>query len=105
MIHPNLRFAEQAVADFCRGHRIRELSLFGSATRDDFSPDSDVDVLVELEPDAKPTLYEMMTMQEELSTLFDRPVDLVERGSVERSRSYIRRKHILRDVQPIYVAG
>ncbi len=105
MIHPTLRFAEEAVAAFCRRHRIRALSLFGSATRDDFGPGSDVDVLVEFEPDAKPALYEMMTMQEELSALFDRPVDLVERGSVEQSRNYIRRKRILRDVEPLYVAG
>jgi predicted nucleotidyltransferase len=104
MIHPDLRFAEQAVADFCRRHRIRELSLFGSATRDDFGPESDVDVLVDFAPDAKPTLGEIVTMGEELSALFGRPVDLVDRVSVERSRNYIRRKHILRDVQPVYVA-
>jgi predicted nucleotidyltransferase len=105
MIHPDLRFAEQAVADFCRRHRIRELSLFGSATRDDFGPESDVDVLVDFAPDAKATLGEIVTMGEELSALFGRPVDLVDRVSVERSRNYIRRKHILRDVQPVYVAG
>lgn len=105
MIHPDLRFAEQAVADFCRRHRIRELSLFGSATRDDFGPESDVDVLVDFAPDAKPTFGEIVTMEEELSALFGRPVDLVDRVSVERSRNYIRRKHILRDVQPVYVAG
>jgi hypothetical protein len=105
MIHPDLRFAEQAVADFCRRHRIRELSLFGSATRDDFGPESDVDVLVDFAPDAVPTLSEIVTMGEELTALFGRPVDLVDRVSVERSRNYIRRKHILRDVQPVYVAG
>jgi hypothetical protein len=105
MIHPDLRFAEQAVADFCRRHRIRELSLFGSATRDDFGPESDVDVLVDFAPDAVPTLSEIVTMGEELTVLFGRPVDLVDRVSVERSRNYIRRKHILRDVQPVYVAG
>ena len=104
MIYPTLRFAEEAVATLCRRHWIRALSLFGSATRDDFGPGSDVDVLVEFEPDAKPTLYEMMTMQEELSTLFERPVYLVD-GSVEQSRNYIRRKRILRDVEPVYVAG
>jgi predicted nucleotidyltransferase len=105
MIHPSLKIAEQAVADFCRQHRIGELSLFGYATRDDFGPESDVDVLVDFEPDATPTLFEITTMREELSSLFGRPVDLVDRVSVEQSRNYIRRKHILREVQPVYVAG
>jgi len=64
-----------AIADFCRRYRIRRFALFGSAVRDDFSPDSDVDVLVEFEPGHTPGLA-FFRMQRELAELFDRPVDL-----------------------------
>ena len=66
---------EQKVAEFCRKHHIRRLAFFGSVTRDDFGPDSDVDVLVEFEPGHVPGLR-FLTMQEELSSLLGRKVDL-----------------------------
>ena len=66
---------EQAVAEFCRQHGIRRLSLFGSILRDDFGPDSDVDVLVEFEPGTRVGLR-FFTMERELSQLFGRKVDL-----------------------------
>jgi uncharacterized protein len=64
------------LAAFCRRHHIRWLALFGSVLRQDFGPDSDVDVLVEFEPGHVPGLR-FIGMQEELSRLFGRPVDLV----------------------------
>ncbi|UCC32041.1 MAG: nucleotidyltransferase family protein [Phycisphaerales bacterium] len=66
---------EQAVAEFCRQHGIRRLSLFGSILRDDFGPDSDVDVLVEFEPGTRVGLR-FFTMERELCQLFGRKVDL-----------------------------
>ena len=66
---------EQAVAEFCRQHRIRRLSLFGSILRDDFGPDSDIDVLVEFEPGTRVGLR-FFTMERELSQLLGRKVDL-----------------------------
>ena len=66
---------EEAVAEFCRQHGIRRLSLFGSILRDDFGPDSDVDVLVEFEPGTRVGLR-FFTMERELSQLFGRKVDL-----------------------------
>jgi len=66
---------EQAVAEFCRQHRIRRLSLFGSILRDDFGPDSDIDVLVEFEPGARVGLR-FFTMERELSKLLGHKVDL-----------------------------
>ena len=89
---------------FCRRNHIRELALFGSALRDDFGPDSDVDVLVEFEQAYKPDLMELVEMQEELTRVFGQKVDLVERQAVEKSENYIRRHHILESVEPIYVA-
>jgi uncharacterized protein len=63
------------LSEFCRRNRIRRLSLFGSALRDDFRPESDLDVLVEFEPDHR-VGYGFITLQDELSDLFGRRVDL-----------------------------
>ena len=71
----HLRIHAAAIADFCRRHRIRRLSLFGSVLRDDFRPDSDVDMLVEFEPGHVPGLA-FFDMQDELSRLVGRRVDL-----------------------------
>ena len=65
----------EKIAEFCRRHHIRKLSLFGSVVRDDFGPESDVDVLVEFEPGHTPGLA-FFAMQRELSELLDRAVDL-----------------------------
>ncbi len=65
------------IADFCQRHHITRLAIFGSALRDDFREDSDVDVLVDFEPDHVPGFFRLFDMEEELSTLFDnRKVDL-----------------------------
>lgn len=63
------------IAEFCRRHHVRKLSLFGSVLRDDFGPDSDVDVLVEFEPGYVPGLS-FLAMEEELSELLGRKADL-----------------------------
>jgi len=69
----------QRIQDFCRRNHIRKLALFGSVLRDDFSPDSDVDVLVEFEPGHVPGLA-FLAMEQELSALVGRKVDLNTRG-------------------------
>jgi len=92
------------IAEFCQRWRITELSLFGSAVRDDLRPDSDVDVLVTFAPDTRYSLFDLVHMQDELKQIFGREVDLVERKAVEKGENYIRRKHILSSVEPIYVA-
>lgn len=67
---------EQAqIADFCRRHHIRRLAFFGSVLRDDFRPDSDVDVLVEFEPGYRLGLFDLMRMQGEFSTMIGREAD------------------------------
>jgi uncharacterized protein len=91
----------RAIAEFCRRHHIRRLSLFGSVLRDDFRPDSDVDVLVEFEPDAKIGLHEFFDAQEELEQLLGRSVDLVERGAL---RNPFRRYEILKTAETVYAA-
>ncbi len=93
------------IADFCRRWHIQELDLFGSALRDDFSPDSDLDFLVVYAPDAKVSLFDEAQMEIELEELFGRPVDLISRQAVEASPNWIRRDAILGKVEPIYVAS
>ena len=72
----------EAIADFCRRHRVRELALFGSVLRDDFTPESDVDVLIDFLPGTRITLFGLSDLQTELETMFHREVDLVMKPSL-----------------------
>ena len=71
-----LQVDRSKLAQFCRRNRIRRLSFFGSVLREDFGPDSDVDVLVEFEPGAKVGLLRLAALESELSELFGRKVDM-----------------------------
>ena len=77
MAKPKIEIPADKLADFCRRHHIRSLSIFGSVLREDFGPDSDADVLVEFEPEAQVGFIALGQMQRELSELLQRPVDLV----------------------------
>lgn len=92
------------IAAFCERWQVVELALFGSAVREDFGPESDVDVLISFDLRARRTLFDIVRMQDELSRMFDRKVDLVTRAAVEGSRNYIRRKAILESAQVVYAA-
>jgi predicted nucleotidyltransferase len=82
--------------DFCTKWRITEFWFFGSVTRPaEFRPDSDVDVLVRFEEDAPWTLFDWVTMEDELAAIFGRPVDLVDLGVVEKSANPYRKRSIL----------
>ncbi len=76
--------------------------MFGSVLRDDFRPDSDIDVLVSIDPKARIGLFEIIDMKLELEKMFNRPVDLVEK---EGLRNPYREKEILNTAQVIYVVG
>lgn len=90
----------KAIAELCRRYHVRELSVFGSAARGDMKPDSDIDILVEFEPDAPIGLWEFAGMEDDLSGLLGRKVDLVsKRGLKPRVRPYV-----LRDAQVVYAA-
>lgn len=93
---------EAQIADFCRKWRISELSLFGSVLREDFGPESDVDVLATFAGDASLSLLDMIAAEEELATILQRPVDLLARSAVERSENWIRRRSILSSAEKIY---
>lgn len=86
---------ESVLADFCERWKITELAVFGSALRDDFGPESDIDFLVTFADDAAWSLLDYVEMEEEMAALVGRPVDVIERRAVEQSENYIRRRHIL----------
>lgn len=100
-----IEIPERQVAELCRRWKVRELALFGSILREDFRADSDVDLLVSFEPDARWSLFDLGEMERQLEALLGRKVDLVERRAVEASENYIRRKHILRSLRQLHVAG
>lgn len=89
------------MADLCRRWKITELAVFGSAIRADFAPHSDVDILVTFEPDAGWSLLDLVTLQQELSALFGRRVDVVEKAGL---RNPYRRAAILESKRTLYAA-
>jgi len=93
------------LAAFCRQRGIARLELFGSALRDDFREDSDVDLLCSLRPHVKYGLWEWVALKHDLERFFGRPVDLVSRCGIERSRNPYRRSAILKTAVPLYVEG
>ena len=95
---------QAALRAFCDRWRVAALELFGSIIRDDFRPDSDVDILVSFQPDANWGLLDHGSMEDELSGLFGRRVDLVSRRAVERSANQIRRSSILESAVPLFTA-
>ena len=94
----------EQLAAFCQKYHIRQLSFFGSVLREDFHPDSDVDVLVEFLPAAKHSLFDLVRMQEELKGILGREVDLVSRRGVETSRNHLRKQAILESAEVVYGA-
>jgi len=101
---PNLTIDRAAVERFCRRWKITELWLFGSVLRDDFGPQSDIDVLVTFAPDAGRSLFGHHDMQAELAAIVGYPVDIVSRASVEQSPNWIRRQAILDSAELFYAA-
>jgi len=92
------------IAAFCRKWKVTELAVFGSVVRGDFRPDSDVDFLVSFAPEADWGLLDHLAMEEELSAIVGRKVDLVTRRAVERSTNRIRREAILGSAEVVYAA-
>ncbi len=89
MVNKQLMIPSSQLSDFCQRYPIKRLLLFGSALRDEFGPESDIDILVEFEPGARISLFDMVTMEMELTEMFGRKVDF--RTPQELSR-YFRQK-------------
>ncbi len=103
-LQARLGISSEQLADFCQQWQVSELYLFGSVLRDDFSTDSDIDVLVTYRPTAKRGLYEKMKMQADLAALLKRDVDLVSKKAIEHSHNWLRRQNILGTAEVVYVA-
>ena len=99
---PNVEIPTASLESFCHKWRVRELSLFGSVLRDDFGPESDVDVLVSFSDGTPWSLWDLTAMGDELAAMVGRPVDLVEK---EGLRNPFRRHTILRTRKVIYDGG
>ena len=96
-----LEFPTERVAAFCKKWKVSELSIFGSALRDDFRRDSDVDVLVDFEKDVPWSLYDWVDMIDELKAIFGREVDLVDKSAITNP---FRRQSILASREVVYAA-
>jgi uncharacterized protein len=92
----------EQIREFCDRWQVTEFALFGSVLRDDFRPDSDIDVLVTFAPEAKRGLSETLQMKDELQSIFGRNVDFIVKAAIERSENWLRRKNILESAQVIY---
>jgi predicted nucleotidyltransferase len=92
---------KEKIKEFCRRWKISDLALFGSVLREDFGPESDIDLLVRFFPEADYGLFDLVRMQEELKEIFGSEVDLVEWTAIMQSRNYIRRKEILGSMEAI----
>ena len=100
MPEPRIDIRKSQITAFCRRHQVRRLSVFGSVLGENFGPDSDVDVLVEFEPEAQVGFMALSRMQRELSVLMGRPVDLVPREGLKP----IIREEVLSSAEELYAA-
>jgi predicted nucleotidyltransferase len=100
--HIKVDLPKEKIADFCRRHHIRKLAVFGSALREDFRADSDLDVLVEFDPGHTPGLIKLAGMELEFSVLVGgRKVDM----NTPLCLSRYFRDEVLAEAEPLYVAG
>ena len=102
MNRSRIEIPKSRLAEFCRKHHIRKLALFGSVLHEDFRPDSDIDMLIEFEPDHVPGFIALGEMEEELSAILGgRSVDLVTEGFLNRHI----RSRVLADMEVEYAQG
>jgi predicted nucleotidyltransferase len=103
--HGTRQHSSDRIESFCSKWKISQLALFGSVLRDDFGPESDIDVLVTFAPDARWTLFDLSDMEDDLAAIFGRQVDLVSKRGIEQSRNPLRKEQILSSAQVIYDAA
>ncbi len=104
MTPTNLGIGAEKIADFCRRWKIKRLAVFGSAATGELRLASDIDLLVTFSQDADWTMFDHFTMEEELSDLFGRDVDLISLRAVEENPNPISRREILNSARQIYAA-
>jgi predicted nucleotidyltransferase len=102
ILYQRLGISPKQLQAFCQKAKITELCLFGSILRDDFRPDSDLDILVTFTPSNNMSLLQFVDLEYQLKDLLRRDVDLIEKSVVEKDFNWIRRQEILNNYQVIY---
>ena len=92
----------QQIQEFCQKWQVTEFALFGSVLREDFRPDSDIDILVTFSSTAKRGLAETLQMHDELQVIFNREVDVIVKSAIKRSENWLRRKKKLVKTQEYF---
>lgn len=98
MVNSRIKISGRKIRNFCRQYQVQRLALFGSVLREDFHPDSDIDVLVVFDPSARITFMTLGRMKRELSGIFERPVDLVPQEGLKPAI----REAVLSSAQEVY---
>jgi len=99
-----IRSRKNEIEAFCKTWNVKELQVFGSVTTVNFSPDSDIDIIVDFPTGTRRSLIQLAQMEEELERIFGRRIDLLTRKAVDQSRNYIRKKSILSSMEKVYGA-
>ena len=102
MNYPKINISKKQIADFCQRWLIREFCLFGSVLREDFHPNSDLDILVAFAPEADWSLFDHLQMEQELAKLLGRKIDLFSKRAIAENHNWMRRMEILNTAQVIY---
>ncbi len=97
-------YDREALKAFCERWMVKEFLLFGSVLRDDFGPDSDVDVILDFREGERWSLFDLGGMQQDLEDIFGRKVDLLEKKGVETMRNWIRQRAIMESMERLDVA-
>jgi len=100
MANSRINVPERKIKEFCQRYQVRRMALFGSVLRDDFRPDSDIDILVVFDHSARTSFMTLGKMKRELSTLFQRPVDLIPQEGLKP----VIREAVLSSSQEVYAA-
>ena len=104
MTPPTPHIPQDRPPDFCKRWKIIELAVFGSVLRDDFGPDSDVDILVTFEPDAPWSLFDIVRVKHEFEEMVGRKVDIIERPALEKHHNPYLKREILSSAVRIFAA-
>jgi len=101
----NIDLSEERLKEICLKYQVKELSIFGSALRDDFNSGSDIDLLVTFYDNTGYSLFEIVRIKEEFEQFLNRPVDLVNRKAIGKSKNRYRKRAILESAKVIYPAS
>ena len=101
-LYQRLKIEPERLKEICQQWKITELALFGSVLREDFNAQSDIDILVSFDEGAAIAFFDLDAIEEQLSKLFNRSVDVVTKKAVEQSHNWIRKQNILDNSQVIY---